>query len=219
VTAVAGVAITVTACAPLQLGAAAIYGSHRITIAKLTAEVANLNVAYQTDKLKVHIGYGPAGMPREALSWMLRFAARERLAVREGIVVTPGESQRALAAVAASVQQSGGATLAEAAVAAGLPPDMLPELGRYVAIQTELENRLDHGVAPKTSAGNQALIAIFDRLQCFAAKGLNISVNPQYGVLDYSLYAVVPDPSNLAAAEPMASRKPHTPAPQLTPPC
>jgi len=219
VTAVAGVAVTVTACGPLQLGAAAIYGSQRITTAKLAAEVANLNAAYQADKAKVHIGYGPASMPREALSWMLRFAAREQLAVREGIKVTPGESQRALAEVALSVRQSGGGTLPDAAVAAGLPLDMLPELGRYVAIQSELENRLDHGVPPKTSAANEALIAIFDHLQCLAAKSMNISVNPQYGALDYSQYAVVPHASNLAAAEPLAGKKPRTPAPQLTPAC
>jgi hypothetical protein len=218
-TAVAGVAITVSACGPLQLGAAAIYGNHRITTEKLAAEVASLNSAYQADKAKVHITYGPAAMPREILTWMLRFAARDQLAASHGIVVTPGESQRALAEVAASVQQGGSGTLATAAVAAGLPPDLLSGLGRYVATQSVLDNQLDHGVPPKTSAENQALEAVFVHLQCLAAKSLDIKVNPQYGAFDYSQDLVVPATSALAAAGPAVAAKPGTVVPQLTPAC
>ena len=215
----AGAVVAITACGPLHLGAVATYSNQRITTAKLSAEVANLNAAYQADKTKVKLGYGAAEMPREALSWMLRFAAREQLAVRHGIVVTPGAAQRALAAIELSVKQNGGGTLSEAAVAAGLPPDMLPELGRYVAIQTQLENRLNGGLQPKTSAAAQALNVRFNRLECMVAKSMNIAINPQYGELDYSQYAVVPATSTLAAPEPAASTSPASPAPELTPAC
>ncbi len=216
-TAVAGVAIAVTACGPLQLGAVAIYGDQRITTAKLTAEVANLNAAYQADKSKVHIGYGPADMPRQVLTWMVRFATRERLGQLRHIAVTPGQSERALAAVAATVRQSG-STLALAATSAGLPPDMLSELGRYVAIETVLQNRLDHGVPPTTSAQNAALTAALARLECQAAKSLTIKINPQYGALDYGQYMVVPTSNTLSAAGPRAGKKPAS-APRLTPAC
>lgn len=218
VTAVAGVAITIAACGPLQLGAAAIYGNQRITTAKLTAEVANLNAAYQADKSKIHLGYPTAEMPRKVLSWMLQFATIEQVAAQRGIVVTPAQAQQLLQMQAARSQQAGD-TLPETAVLSGLPPDLLPELGRWFAIQQQLANQLDHGVPPTTSTANQALIAMLSRLQCVAAKSLNISVNPQYGALDYSQYAVVPAPSNLAAAGPPAASKPGTPAPQLTPSC
>lgn len=221
VAAAAAAAITVTACAPLQLGAVAIYGNQRITTSTLSAEVANLNVGYQADKSKAHLGYGVAALPREALSWMLRFAAREQLAVRQGIVVTAAQSQQALTAIAASVRQGGGGTLAEAAVSAGLPPNLLPELGRYAAIQTQLQNRLDQGVQPKTSAAATAISVQFNQLQCRAAKTMNIKVNPQYGVLDYGTlaqpqYTVVQATSKLSASK-AASTAPT--APGLTPPC
>jgi hypothetical protein len=214
-----GAVIAITACGPLQLGAVATYGNQRITTQSLSAQVADLNSAYQADKTKVKLGYSPAEMPREALSWMLRFAAREQLAARQGITVTTGEEQRSLAAIELSVRQNGGGTLAQAAVAAGLPPDLLTELGRYVAIQSKLENRLDQGVVPKTSAAAQALNVRFNRLECLVAKSMNIAVNPQYGALDYSQYAVVPVTSALAAPEPGASKPSASPAPQLTPSC
>lgn len=214
---IAGLAVTVAACGPLQLGAAAIYGQQRITAAKLADEVANLNTAYQADKARVHIGYGPADMPREVLTWMLRFATRERLAQLQHITVTPAQSQFALSEVQRSVKQSG-TTLPVAATSAGLPPDMLSGLGRYVAIETVLQNRLDHGVPPSTAAENQALTAELAHLECRAAKSLAIKVNPQYGALDYSQYVVVPTASTLAAAGPPAKTNPGT-KPELTPAC
>jgi len=218
VAAAAAVGITVTACGPLQLGAAAIYGTQRITTAKLTAEVANLSAGYQADRAKVQLSYPVSEMPRKVLSWMLEFATIERLAVQRGIVVTPHEAQLQLTAQAARSAQSGD-TLPEAAVISGLPPDMLSELGRWFAIQVQLENQLDHGVPPTTSAAQQALSAQFAHLQCLAAKSLNIKVNPQYGALDYNQFMVVPAANALAAPESAGSKSPATPAPQLTPAC
>jgi hypothetical protein len=217
VTVVAAVGITVAACAPLQLGAAAIYNSRRITIAKLTAEVANLNAAYQADKAKTQISYPVSAMPRKVLGWLLQFAMFEQLAARRGIVITPHEAQAQLTAQAAR-SRSSGETLVEAAVINGLPPDLLPELGRWFAIQVLLENQLDNGVAPTTSAAGQALSTQFAHLQCLTAKSMNIKVNPQYGALDYAQFTVVPVASSLAASEPSPGTSP-TPAPQLTPAC
>ena len=39
------------------------------------------------------------------------------------------------------------------AVANGLPPDMLPDLGRYQAIENTLVDRLDGGTLPKSQCG------------------------------------------------------------------
>ena len=41
----------------------------------------------------------------------------------------------------------------------GLPPDMLSEVGRWLAIEGSLQGLLDHGVAPTTTAGRNALDA------------------------------------------------------------
>lgn len=210
-------ALTVTGCANTQLGAAALYSNQRISSSKLAAEVANLNAGYQQYHSKVQITYPVSAMPREVLSWMLRFATANRMALQHGIKVTPARAQRALAAEALSVRQAGD-TLPEAAVLNGLPPDLLPELGRWIYIQIRLEKKLDHGVTPKTTAAASALSAQVGHLQCVAAKSLNIMVNPQYGVYDYGLFAVVPTPSTLSTTSPTPGGS-QSPAPQTTPRC
>lgn len=219
-TAVAAVAaagaLTLAGCGQTQLGAAALYSNQRISSSKLAAEVSNLNAGYQADKSKIQIGYKPADMPRQVLSWMLRFATTEQVAKRTGIRVTPRQAQQQVDAEKARAAQSGD-TLSEAAVLNGLPPDMLPELGRWIAIQVMLQNRLDNGVPPTTSAQQQALVLKINHVQCLAAKSLNIQVNPQYGVYDYNQFIVVPAPSRLAAAP--GGKASASPAPRLTPKC
>jgi hypothetical protein len=75
----------------------------------------------------------------------------------------------------------------------------VPELGRYFAILSELEGRLDNGTAPTTAAGQNALQAKIGKEQCIASKNLGVSVNPQYGVWDYRTYTVVAATPTLAA--------------------
>ena len=210
-------ALAVTGCAQTQLGAAALYSNQRISSAKLASEVANLNAAYQTYRHKVQITYPVSAMPREVLSWMLRFATANQMAAQHGIVVTPAQAQHEIALEAANVKQ-GGDTLPEAAVLNGLPPDLLPELGTWISIQVQLENRLDHGVVPKTQAGQSALTAQVSHLQCVAAKSLNIMVNPQYGVYDFGQFAVVATPSTLSTTSPTPGGS-QSPVPQTTPKC
>lgn len=217
--AVAGLAaaLTVTGCANTQLGAAALYSNQRISSSKLAAEVANLNAGYQKYRGKVQITYPASAMPREVLSWMLRFATANQMAAQHGIAVTPAQAQRELAVESANVRQ-GGDTLPEAAVLNGLPPDMLPALGSWISIQVQLENQLDHGVAPKTTAASTALSAEVSHFQCVAAKSLGIKVNPQYGVYDYGQFAVVATPSTLSTTSPTPGGT-QTPAPQTSPRC
>ena len=210
-------ALAVTGCGQTQLGAAALYSNQRISSARLASEVANLNAAYQKYHGKVQITYPASAMPRQVLSWMLRFATGDRVAAQNGIVVTPAQAQHELALENANVKQAGD-TLPEAAVLNGLPPDLLPDLGRWISIQVQLESKLDHGVAPKTQAASTALTAQVSHLQCVAAKSLNISVNPQYGVYDYGQFLVVPTPSTLSTTSPRPGGS-QPPAPQTTPKC
>jgi hypothetical protein len=213
-TAAAAGALAVSGCGQTQLGAAALYENHRISTATLASEVANLNAGFQADKGKLQIQYTQADMPRQVLTWMLRFATTERMARRTGITVTPAQAQKELNAEKATAGQSGD-TLQEAAVANGLPPDLLPELGRWIAIQIKLQDRFDRGVAPTTSAAQNRLAARVNRAQCLAAKSLNIQVNPQYGAYDYRQFAVVAVTSKLAAAP----GKQKASNAQLTPKC
>jgi peptidyl-prolyl cis-trans isomerase SurA len=193
--------VAVSACGSVQLGAAAVTNSQRISSATVTNQVADLNSAYQADRKKLQITLKQAQMPRDVLTWLLRFQVRDRQAQRAGVNVTGHDVQEALGALSASVkQQSPTATLTEVAVANGIPPDLKPELGRYQAIETKLLAQLDGGKTPTGSAAQRALQAQFTRSQCLAAKDLDIRVNPQFGALNYSQVTVVPAPPVLSAA-------------------
>jgi hypothetical protein len=143
-------------------------------------------------------------MPRMVLGWILRFAAENKLAEQRGITVTPAEAQKALNAEKAQVASSG-ATLEEAAVASGLPPDMLPQLGTYVQIEIDFGNQLDNGKVPTSTTARAALTVKINHLVCLAAKSMNIKVNPQYGVYDYKQLTVVAKPTTLSAPSPAPS--------------
>jgi hypothetical protein len=212
--------ITVAACGTVKMGAAAITSSQRISTSTLSAQVANLNSAYQAHKSQIQLQYPVSEMPQQVLSWLIRFQVRDTMAVQQGITVTPTQAEQALLGIAASIKSGGSsATLAEVAVANGLPPDLLDDLGRYQAIETQLLDRLDGGKLPSSTAGQTALETQFDKSQCRAAKSLNIQVNPQFGALDYSTFSVVLTPSGLSTTSVPTPKSSASPKPVLTPPC
>ena len=201
------------------MGAAAIVGSDRISSSTLSAQVSDLNTSYQAHK-KVQLQFPVSQMPQQVLGWLVRFRVRDRLAERQHVTVTPSDVEKALNAITAQIRQGGNtATLSEVAVANGLPPDMLSDLGRYQAIETNLLNRLDGGKLPAQTSGQQALQTKFSTSECRAAKSLDIKINPQFGLLDYSDYAVVPAPTTLSKAQPAAAASPTPTATQTTPHC
>ena len=208
------------ACGTVKMGAAAILGDQRITSSTLSAQVTDLNTSYQANKPKVQLQFPASEMPQVVLGWMVRFQVRDRLAERQDISVTPADVQKALNSITAQIRQGGNtATLSQVAVANGLPPDMLNDLGRYQAIETKLLNRMDGGKLPSQTSAQQQLQTQFNTSECRAAKSLDIKINPQFGLLDYSDYAIVAAPSTLskpaAGASPAASP---TPTPKQTAP-
>ena len=219
--AVTAVAIAATcglaACGPVRMGSAAITGGQRISATTLGDEVTNLEQAYQASKSKIQLQFPLSEAPQEVLTWLLRFRIRNEVAVRNHVAVSKGQSQRALTAIA-SQAQGGAAGLRNLAVANGLPPDMLPDLGRYQAIENELVNRLDNGVLPKSSTGLATLNNVLNREECLAAKSLNIQVNPRFGQMSYSQTgSVIPATTKLSA--PVTPSPSPSPAPVLNPPC
>lgn len=198
VCAVAGLAVT--ACSTMKMGAAAITGNSRITSGNLTAQVANLNAAYradQTKKIKPQRSKGQEA--QQVLSWLITFSIYNRVAKQHHITITRADSAKQLATLSSQAKSSGVSLSQYVSAAGALPPDLLPQLGQYYAILTALENRLDGGKAPTSSAAESALEKKVGHAQCLAAKSLGISVNPQYGRFDYSTYSVVPAPPTLAA--------------------
>lgn len=213
--AAAAATCALSACGPVRMGAAAISGGDRITATSLADQVSSLERAAKAGK-GTQLQFPQSQAPQEVLSWLLRFQIRDELAIRNHVVVTTGESQRALSLLARQTGRNGAAFI-QLAVANGLAPDMLPDLGRYEAIQGDMFTRLNGGTVPRTQAQIQALSPEFSRRECMAAKSLNIQVNPQFGQLDYGTYSVIPAKSTLSG--------PTTPAPSpstkpvLTPNC
>jgi hypothetical protein len=194
--------VAVAACGTVKMGAAAIVGNQRVSSSNLSAEVSDLNAGYQKYRHQVQLQFPASQMPQQVLAWIVRFRVRNQLAQREGITVTPTDVQQALSAITASIKQSGeSATLPEVAVANGLPPDMINDLGQYQAIETKLLDRLDGGKLPSATSAQQALENQFNKSQCLAAKSLNIQINPQFGELNYSDFSVVLAPSGLSQVQ------------------
>ncbi len=158
-------ALALSACGTVRLGAAAVTNTSRIPTATVAAEVNNLDAAYKAHKAKVQLQFPASQMPQQVLSWLLRFRVREQMAERNHLTITRSQVQAALASAAAQARQSG-VTLTELAIANGVPPDQLPELGRYVAIQNQLLDRLDGGKLPTASAALQTLGTTFNQYQC-----------------------------------------------------
>jgi hypothetical protein len=205
---VAAAGLAASACGTVQMGAAAVTNKSRISSATLTAQVANLNSAYQSDSAKGFKPQRPTGQEaQQVLSWLILFQVYDQIAAQQGIYVTQEQAQRQLANLSTQAA-SNKATVPEYVSAAGaLPPDLVPELGRYFAILSELEGRLDNGKAPTTTAGQNALQAKIAKEQCYASRNLGVSVNPQYGVWDYRTYSVVAATPTLAA-NPVPSASP-----------
>jgi hypothetical protein len=216
IAAAAAATCALSACGPVRMGAAAITGGERLTVTTLSDQVTNLENAYKAGRGTVQLQFPQSQAPQQVLSWLLRFQIRDELAARNHLVVTTGESQRALSMLARQTGRKGPAFV-QLAVANGLAPDMLPELGRYQAIQNEELTRLNGGTLPRTQARVQALSPEFSRRECMAAKSLNIQVNPQFGQLDYGTFTVIP--ANSPLSEPTLPAPSPSAKPQLTPAC
>lgn len=214
--AAAAAGVAVSACGSVQMGAAAITGGTRISTATLTNEVANLNAAYQADRAKQISPQRPVGQEaQQVLTWLITFRIYDQLAAQHGIYPTQAQEERQLSELNTTAQQNN-VTLDEYVSAGGaLPPDLKPQLGRYFAILSVLESRLNGGKVPSTQAEQTKVTSAVAHQQCLASKSLGINVNPQYGQFDYSSYSVVTAPSTLAA-----NPTPSKPASvKLTPPC
>jgi hypothetical protein len=209
--------LAVSACGPVRMGAAAITGNNRISSTTLTGQVENLAAAYQTDQAKGIKPQRPAAQTaQQVLSWLIVFQIYDKMAAQHGISVTPAQATSQLNRLSAQAAQNK-VTLAEYVSAAGaLPPDLLPDLGQYFAIQSALASKLDGGTPPASSAAQSQLSSEIGHLQCLAAKSLGVTVNPQYGEFDYATYAVVPAPPTLAANPSPSPPSSHV---LLNPPC
>jgi hypothetical protein len=161
-------------------------------------------------------------MPKDVLSWLIRFQVREDLATREHVSVTRGQTEQALADIyeqaQAQAQQQGisNVSLDELAVANGLPPDLLTELGRYQAVEIAYAEARNGGKLPTSSAAVSSITKQFNLAECHTYKAETVHVSPQFGTMNYTQDSVVAAPDTLSRAEGPAT-KPSTSG--LSPSC
>ena len=210
---VAGCAVT-----PVKMGSAAIVGNERISIATLGTEVSNLNQAAQ--RYPGVVTLTPTEETQATLTWLIRYEVNEQVARQAGITVSAAQAEAALQAAyqsaAASAEQQGltNVSLELILAASGIPPSTAAELGRYEAISNEYLKIANGGTTPTSSSAQTAAENKLNQAECQAAKSLNISVNPQFGQLDYSQFQVVTAPNPVARpAGPTASASPIATAP------
>lgn len=191
---VAGLAVT--GCSSVKMGAAAIVGSDRITLATLDTEAGNLSTGVA--KYPGVVNLSKQQITQQTLQWLIRFQISERIAGQNGITVSPAQSSTALSQIIAVAQQeaaqSGISNASQELILAanGIPPNMSAELGRYQSIETQYLTRANGG-KPLSSTDSRAtqIESEFNKAQCVAAKSLNIKVNPQFGRMNYTNYSVV----------------------------
>jgi hypothetical protein len=201
---VLGAGLVLAGCSPVKLGAAATVGSHRITIASLDTEVTDLSQAVK--QYPASISLTPAQQTNLTLAWLVKFQVAEQLARQQGITVSSGQAQSALAQILAASQaqaaQQGesNVTLTLILASAGIPPNLSAEVGRYQAIELRYLAQVNGGKLPSTTATENATTAKLNKASCVAAKSLNIRVNPQFGRLDYSGFTIVAAPATVTRA-------------------
>jgi hypothetical protein len=202
------------------MGAAAIAGNQRITIATLDTEVSNLSQAVKMYPGLIQLS--AAQQTQETLTWLIRFQINEELARQAGITVTTAQAETALAQIYAAAKANAQAqgvpnvTLNLILAANGIPPNTSAEVGRYQAIADQFVEQANGGKIPTTPSAQSAATASLQRAQCVAAKTLAIQVNPQFGQLNYAQYKVVSAPSQVWRA-PGPTTAPSTPGPTTAP--
>ncbi len=195
--------LAVAGCAPVKMGAAAIVGDQRVTIANLDTESGRLASAVKSYPGVLTLSQQQ--ITQQTLGWLIRFQINEQFARDNGINISPGEASSALhdiyTAGQAQAAQSGINNASQKLILAayGIPPDLGTELGRYQAIENAYLTQLNGGTMPTSNtAGVNTEVAKFQHAQCLVAKSLNIRVNPQFGRMDYSNYAVVAAPDTVS---------------------
>lgn len=191
------------ACSPVKIGSAAIVGNQRITSATLDTDVSNLQQASDASSQ-----VPAAQRPEAVLTWLVRFAIRDKVASSHGLTVNQTQINSALAEVNTELeqeaQQNGApyAGLTNTLADNGLPPNLVSALGKWEAQEYAFIEKNNGGKLPTSQDAATSAVAQLSKADCQAANSLHIQVNPQYGQLSFdstsALYGVAAAPSLLS---------------------
>jgi len=210
----------IAGCSPVQMGSAATVGNDSISTSQLNSEVANLAKAAKPYASAVHLT--AAQEPKDVLGWLIRFQVREKLAAKENLTITASQRDQALEEIyqeaSQQAQQQGvnNVSLTELAVANGLPPNLLDELGRYQAVEIAYAEKANGGTLPSATAKVNAVTKQFTTAECHVYQTDTVKVSPQFGRFNYTSSSVVAGADTLSAA---GGAKPSTSTAGSSPSC
>jgi hypothetical protein len=194
-----GACAVLAACSPVQVGAAAIVGDQRITVSSLDSQVSNLQEAVKPYGSSLPIT--TSEMPSEVLAWLIRFDVWDQTAAANGISVTKSQADAGLSSLDSTAQSNGFTSTSELLLANGVPPQLFPQVGQWVAQQTAYQLKVNGGKQVTTQTQQTNVENATTKAECTAAKSLNIQVSPQFGRLDYTQFTVVPAANTLSQPE------------------
>lgn len=189
----AGACILLAACSTVKMGSAAIVGDQRISTATLDAQVSGLQAT--AAKYPREVQLPRAEMPRAALTWLIRFDIRDRMARDAGVSVTEGQINAELSALDKSQRQQAASSgqpysgLDPVLANNGIAPSMAHDLGKYEAQLVAFVKNLNGGALPTTQAEVTKALAAASKADCRAQQALAVQVNPQFGQLSWDTQA------------------------------
>jgi len=203
VVAAAAAVVCVTACAPVQTGAAATVGSERIPTSTLASDVAALNKVYQANPgLQRNVQYKPAQMPQLVLMWLVRFKILDDLTRRAGVQVTTADVQTGVAAASQQIERQTGTRVTPAVFAMfnALPPDLTNQYGRFEASIEKLAVAYTGAkdASSLSAAQQQQFSQRITAEVAAAAKRLDIKINPRFGRLNTTQLTIGAAPDTLS---------------------
>jgi peptidyl-prolyl cis-trans isomerase SurA len=185
----AGACVLLAACSTIKMGSAALVGDQRITTATLDAQVSSLQAT--AAKYPSQVQLPPAEMPRAALTWLIRFQIRDRMAQDAGVSVTEGQINAELSALDKSQRQQAASSgmpyagLDPVLANNGIAPSMAHDLGKYEAQLVAFAEKTNGGQLPTSQADVTKALAAAGKADCQAQKALAVQVNPQFGQLSW----------------------------------
>jgi SurA N-terminal domain len=182
----AAAALLISACSNQQPGAAATLGDTRISEQTLSAEVQAVLVAKGQPATSVD-----EALPPDMLSRLITIELVDRLAAREGVVVTQGQIDEQLANYEG--QAGDQAAVEKLFIEQGVAPSQIESI---VKLNTQAQE-LGIVLAPNGSAEEQRQ-AVVDAVIALSVE-LDTTVSPRFGTWDAATISVGPTPDDLSA--------------------
>ncbi|HEY3687246.1 MAG TPA: SurA N-terminal domain-containing protein [Streptosporangiaceae bacterium] len=183
------------ACSAAKMGAAAMVGGQRITTDDLNGAVTEWQKAYNANPLpssELRL-LDTSSIPRSVLYNLVVFKLADEAAKRQGVGVSDGSVDKAIAAV------GGESRVADEAVVMGVPPERARDYARFQLDLQGIAGAL--GPRPKSMAEQQKIQAGLSKVMRTTARSMKIDVNPRYGRFDYSQLAIATDSDRLSRPE------------------